>query len=316
MTSPRIAVILPCFNEGRVIADVVADFRSALPTARIIVFNNNSTDNTAEEAERAGAIVHKVVAQGKGNVIRAAFARIDADIYVLADGDGTYDASQAPTLVDRLLSDDLDMVVGLRRSTEAAAYRRGHVFGNRLFNAFVRNLFAGAHNDIFSGYRVLSRPFVKSFPALSKGFEIETEMSLHALQLQLTYAEVETAYGARADGTQSKLKTYRDGRRIFFYMLKLLKQHRPLFLFWFIAAIVAMVALIIGTPVITEYLSTGLVPRLPTAVAAASVMLIAVISFVSGIILDSVAYANLEQKRLAYLSVPAYESEDPWTPVQ
>ena len=316
MTPPDIAVILPCFNEGRVIADVVSDFRSALPAARVIVFDNNSTDNTAEEAVRAGAIVRKVVAQGKGNVIRAAFARIDADIYVVADGDGTYDASQAPALVDRLLSDDLDMVVGLRRSTEASAYRRGHVLGNRLFNGFVRNLFARGHNDIFSGYRVLSRPFVKSFPALSKGFEIETEMSLHALQLQLSFAEVETAYRARAGGTQSKLKTYRDGRRILFYMLKLLKQHKPLFLFWSIAAFAAVVALIIGTPVIVEYLGTGLVPRLPTAVAAASVMVIAVISFVSGVILDSVAYANLEQKRLAYLSVPPYQTEDPWTPIQ
>ncbi len=308
MNQMEIAVILPCFNEAISIRRVVTEFKAALPHAAIFVFDNNSSDDTRTEAESAGAIVRTVKAQGKGNVIRQAFSLIDADIYVMADGDGTYDSQSAPRLVQELLENDADMVVGIRRHSQTDAYRMGHQTGNKLFNWFVGNLFESKLTDIFSGYRVLSRPFVKSLPALAEGYETETEMTLHAIELRLPVSEIETTYGARAEGDKSKLNTYRDGLRILAYVFRILKQMRPFYLFSVIASIFAAVSLGLGIPVVVEFLATGLVERFPTAIAASGVMIIGVISFVTGIILDNVAHAHREQKRLAYLSIPRFKS--------
>ncbi|MCO6186062.1 glycosyltransferase [Rhizobium sp. L1K21] len=303
MDQPDIAIILPCYNEGRSIRKVVSDFKAALPDARVYVFDNNSKDDTRAEAEAAGAIVRSVRAQGKGNVLRQAFSLLDADIYVMADGDGTYDAAAAPDLVRELIENDMDMVVGVRRHEQSNAYRSGHVLGNRLFNWFVGNLFETKLSDIFSGYRVLSRPFVKSLPALAEGFETETEMTLHAIELRLPVSEVETRYGARAEGDTSKLNTYRDGLRILLYLFRVMKQIRPFYLFNVIAGFFVAISLGLGVPVIIEFLITDQVARFPTAIAASGVMIIGFISFMTGILLDNVAHAHREQKRLAYLSV-------------
>jgi glycosyltransferase involved in cell wall biosynthesis len=304
MPTPHVAVILPCFNEAEAIARVVADFRAALPDATIYVFDNASTDATAAEATSAGAIVRRVRARGKGNVIRQAFAQIEAEVYVLADGDGTYDATRAAELIATLWQEQLDMVVGTRdHGGESDAYRSGHVAGNRLFNWIVQTFFGRAFIDIFSGYRVFSRPFVKSFPALATGFETETEMSLHALQLGLPCLEVATRYAPRVAGTASKLKTYSDGTRILWFIVRLLKHTRPLFLFAVLAWGAAVLSLGLGLPIAIEFVETGLVPRLPTAVVAASLMVIAAGALATGLILDGVAYTQRESKRLAYLSV-------------
>lgn len=317
MHAPEIAVILPCYNEAVAIGGVVDDFRRALPQASIYVFDNASSDGTADVAAAAGAIVKRVSARGKGNVVRHAFALVEADVYILADGDGTYEAGRAPELVRRLTSDGLDMVVGTRQHDDRSAYRSGHVIGNRLFNVMIRWLFGKAFIDIFSGYRIFSRPFVKSFPALASGFETETEMSLHAIQLGLPCAEVPTKYAPRMEGSASKLKTFRDGSSILWFILRLLKHTRPLALFSALAGLAAAVSLILGVPVAIEFLHTGLVPRLPTALAAASLMVIATLGFATGLILDSVAYAQKESKRLAYLAAdrrarrPATEPGDP-----
>jgi hypothetical protein len=300
---PSIAVILPCYNEGSTIAQVVHDFRRHLPTAAIYVYDNNSRDNTADEASQAGAVIRREPLQGKGFVIRRALAQIDADIYVLADGDGTYDAASAPEFIDLLCSQQLDMVVGVRRAIEQEAYRTGHRLGNKLFNTIVKKLFGRGFQDIFSGYRVLSRPFAKSFPCVATGFEIETEMSVHALQLNLPTAEVVTAYGKRIEGTESKLRTCRDGARIMIAILRLLRHQRPFLMFGCIALLLAVISIVIGLPIVGEFLRTGLVPRLPSAVLAASLTVIAVISFVTGLVLDSVAHAAADQKRLFYLSI-------------
>jgi glycosyltransferase involved in cell wall biosynthesis len=297
----HVAVILPCFNEGRAIRTVVKDFRAALPRSTIYVFDNGSTDDTLAEAVAAGATVRGVSTRGKGNVVRQAFAQIDADVYVLADGDGTYDASRSPELVAALWQEGLDMVVGTRQ--HQGAYRLGHQSGNRFFNWIVQHLFSTTFADIFSGYRVFSRPFVKSFPALSTGFEIETEMSLHASQLGLACSEIPTRYTARNESSESKLKTYRDGFRILWFILRLLKHLRPLFLFALLAAIAASISMTIGLSVIVEFIRTGLVPRLPTAVAAASLMIIAVVSLATGFILNGIAHTQRVTKRLAYLSI-------------
>jgi glycosyltransferase involved in cell wall biosynthesis len=304
MGSPSVAVILPCYNEGHAIAEVVADFRSALPAAAIYVFDNASTDDTSAKARSADAIVRLVRQRGKGNVLRQAFAQVEADVYVVADGDGTYDARRAPELVATLWNEQLDMVVGTREHRgERAAYRSGHQAGNRLFNWLVQRLFGEAFVDIFSGYRVFSRPFVKSFPALATGFETETEMSLHAIQLGLACLEIPTLYRPRDGDSASKLNTFRDGFRILWFIVRLLKHLRPLFLFATLATITAAVSLIIGFGVIVEFLETGLVPRFPTAIAAASLMIIAGVGLATGLVLDSVAYAQQETKRLAYLSI-------------
>ena len=304
MTVARVAVILPCFNEGAAIAGVVRDFRKALPGCAIYVYDNASTDDTAAKARAAGAIVRNVRQRGKGNVVRHAFAQVEADVYLLADGDGTYDAASAPDLVATLWDDHLDMVVGRREHQGASeAYRKGHETGNRTFNWLVRRLFGEGFRDMFSGYRVFSRPFVKSFPALATGFETEAEMSLHAIQLGLACVEIPTPYRPRGEASHSKLRTYRDGARILWFITRLLKHLRPLFFFATLAGIAALVSLALGSRIIAEFVETGLVPRLPTAVAAATIMIIAGVGLATGLILDSVAYAQQETKRLAYLTI-------------
>jgi len=307
VAAPHVAVIVPCLNEGKVVKSVVEDFRQALPEAELYVFDNDSTDNTIAEAKAAGAIIRRVRQRGKGNAVRQAFAQVEADIYVLADGDGTYDSTRAPELIATLWNEHLDMVVGTREHNgEGAAHRVGHQAGNWMFNWVVQRLFAKMFVDIFSGYRVFSRPFVKSFPALATGFETETEMSLHAIQLGLSCLEIPTRYKVRGEARESKLRTYRDGIRILWFIVRLLKHLRPLFLFASLAAFAAALSLAIGLTVVMEFMETGLVPRLPTAVAAASLMIIAVVSLATGLTLDSVAYAQQETKRLAYLSVSRF----------
>lgn len=298
----RVAVILPCFNEGAAISGVVADFREALPTAEIFVFDNNSTDETVTEALKAGAQVRHESRQGKGYVIRSAFAQIEADIFLMADGDGTYDASRAPELVVKLIDSQLDMVVGTRLAVGDAAYRSGHKLGNKVFNSLVARSFGSQFTDVFSGYRVFSSAFVKSFPAIAVGFETESEMTVHAIQLGLPTAEVETAYGERTDGTESKLRTYSDGFRILGYVARLLRYVRPFLLFGVIAGLITALSLLLGLPVVFEFLETGLVPRVPTAIAAASLLVMAGTAMVAAVILDSISYAQMEQKRLAYLA--------------
>lgn len=316
MTRPQfealdIAVILPCYNEAHAIEAVVHDMQAALPQAHVHVFDNNSTDHTADKAHAAGAQVHHAHLQGKGNVIRQAFALIDADIYVIADGDGTYDATAAPALVRALIDGEFDMVVGARKERDPNAYRHGHRAGNRLFNIGVRTLFGREVRDLFSGYRVLSRPFVKSFPALATGFETETELHLHAVSLRLSFAEIDTDYGAREAGSHSKLNSIRDGSRIALYILRLLKHIRPLIFFGGLSAATILLGLVLGLPVVFEYMETGLVLRFPTAFAAASVFVIAAVSLNSGLTLDGVAMAQREHKRLAYLSVERWRSATP-----
>lgn len=301
----RIAVLLPCYNEAMTIEKVVRDFSEALPAATVHVFDNNSLDDTVACAHRAGAVVHSVGDQGKGNVVRRMFADVDADVYVLADGDDTYDAMIAPLLVDKLLSDRLDMVVGTRRSDEDAAYRRGHRFGNRLLTQFAAMLFGRAFTDMLSGYRVFSRRYAKSFPAHAAGFETETELTVHALELRMPVAEVATAYKARPAGSESKLNTYRDGLRILLTILRLFKAEKPFLFFSLGFAACAMLSLILALPIFGEYLRTGLVPRLPTALLSAAIMLFGTILLACGIVLDTVTRGRREAKRFAYLLLPA-----------
>ncbi len=301
----RLAVILPCYNEAAAIASVVARFREALPGAAIHVFDNASSDDTAAVARAAGARVTLVRNRGKGNVVRRMFADVEADIYVMADGDGTYDTGAAPQLVDRLLDEGLDMVVGCRVSSGANEYRPGHRTGNRLLTGAVANIFGQGFTDMLSGYRVFSRRYVKSFPALSQGFEIETELTIHALELRAPHGEVQTAYGERAAGTQSKLSTWRDGLRILGTILRLHMLERPLQFYLTVALVGVLVSLGLGIPVIIEYVQTGLVPRFPTAIAAVGFMLGALLAAAVALILDSVATGRREAKRLVYLSIPA-----------
>jgi glycosyltransferase involved in cell wall biosynthesis len=303
--NPRVAVILPCFNEEAAIAATVAGFRAALPDAGIYVFDNNSRDRTVEIARAAGAIVRTETMQGKGRVIRRAFADVDADIYVMADGDATYDAAAAPDLIRRLRDEQLDMVVGARASEIEAAYRRGHRVGNRLLTGLLARLFGRSFSDILSGYRVFSRRFVKSFPILSTGFEIETEISIHALELRMPVAEVVTAYAARPAGSTSKLSTWRDGWRILNTILTLFRIERPVLFFGGIGLVLAIAALILAEPLAETYLATGLVPRMPTAILATGMMIVAVLSFFTGLILDTVVRGRREMRRLAYLALPA-----------
>jgi glycosyltransferase involved in cell wall biosynthesis len=300
-----IAVILPCYNEEAAIAAVVEGFRKELPQAKIYVYDNNSKDRTSQVATAAGAIVRTETLQGKGNVVRRMFADIDADVYLMCDGDITYDAASGPALIAKLVDENLDMVVGCRIDSEAAAYRAGHRFGNALFTGFVAYLFGNRFTDILSGYRAFSRRFVKSFPALSNGFETETELTVHALQLRMPIGELDTPYGARLEGSTSKLSTYRDGMRIMLMITKLFKNERPLFFFTIIFALLGLVALGLSFPLLLTYLETGLVPRLPTAVLAASVMLLAFLALTCGLVLDTVTHGRRELKRLAYLTVPS-----------
>lgn len=303
MSQPSIAVILPCYNEEAAIGGVVAAFRAALPDAAIYVYDNASGDNTVEAARAAGAAVRTEPRRGKGHVVRRMFADIDADVYVLADGDGTYDAPSAPAMVRRLLADNLDMVVGARKDAGGAdVYRPGHRFGNWLFSATVATLFGRQFTDILSGYRVMSRRFVKSFPLGAEGFEVETEMTVHCLDMRLPVAEIPTPYGARPDGSESKLNSYRDGLRILWTIFLLLKDARPLPFFGALSAALAALAVILAVPLFVTYAETGLVPRFPTAILVTGMTLLGFLMFACGLILDSVAKGRWEAKRLAYLA--------------
>jgi len=299
---PRIAVLVPCFNEEAAVATVVADFRKALPSADIFVYDNNSSDRTVAVARDAGAVVRRERRQGKGHVVRRMFADVDADIYVLVDGDATYDAASAPRLIDSLLSDRLDMVVGLRVDQAVAAYRPGHRTGNRILTGFLSAVFGQAFMDILSGYRVFSRRFVKSFPVLSDGFEIETELSVHALELALPVAEIETPYYARPEGSVSKLNTWRDGFRILSTILKLYRSEKPLRFFTGIGVFLTLISIGLAIPVFVTYLEEGIVPRLPTAVLSTGLIILAMLSVSSGLVLDTVTRGRREMKLLAYLS--------------
>lgn len=297
----KVAVLIPCLNEAAGIATVVQGFRDALPDATVYVYDNASTDDTGAVAQRAGAQVRREPMRGKGNVVRRMFADVEADVYVMADGDGTYDAASAPKMVAMLCEQHLDMICGKRVDTEQEAYRHGHRFGNRVLTGLVANLFGDSVTDILSGYRVMSRRFVKSFPALSKGFEIETELTVHALDLRVPIAEVATPYGARAQGSASKLNTWRDGWRILRTIAKLVKEERPFAFFFSGGAVLALLSVALATPVVIQFLETGLVERIPTAVLATGVMLVAVMSFVCGLILDTVTRGRRELKRMHYL---------------
>jgi len=310
LASLRLAVLVPCYNEEVAVATVVRDFRAALPHAAIYVYDNNSRDRTVEVARAAGAIVRGEPLQGKGNVVRRMFADIEADVYVLVDGDATYHAASASTMVDRLVRERLDMVVGCRVDSEQAAYRAGHRLGNALFSGSVARLFGNRFTDILSGYRVFSRRFVKSFPALAKGFEIETELTVHALELRMPIAEMNTPYGARPPGSQSKLSTFRDGFRIMLMMAALYKDERPLQCFSIVFGVLAVVSLLLAVPVIQTYMETGLVPRFPTAILATGIMLLGFLSLTCGFILDTVTHGRRELKRLSYLSIPGPGSQE------
>jgi glycosyltransferase involved in cell wall biosynthesis len=301
-----IAVLLPCYNEERTIAATVRAFRTVLPQATIYVYDNNSRDRTVQEAMAAGAVVRHERLQGKGHVIRRMFADVDADLYVLADGDNTYDAASAPALVKKLLDERFDMVVGARAPTDdPAAFRRGHRLGNRLITWVVGQIFGKTFEDMLSGYRVFSKRFVKSFPAMAPGFETETELTIHALHLNMPVAEVRTPYAARPAGSASKLSTFRDGLRILKTILVLFKEEKPLVFFTLICIFLAAVSVILIIPIVLEFLRTGLVPRLPTAVLSASIMLLAFLALASGLILETVSRGRRELKRLIYLSYPA-----------
>src|SRR5437764_6066963 len=298
----RIAVLVPCFNEETAVATVVGDFRKALPSAQIYVYDNNSSDRTAVVAREAGAEVRSEYRQGKGHVVRRMFADLDADIYILVDGDATYDAPSAPRMIEALVNEHLDMVVGLRVDQAETAYRRGHRAGNWMLTRFLASVFGQAFKDILSGYRVFSRRFVKSFPVLSDGFEIETELSVHALELALPVAEVATPYYARPEGSFSKLNTWRDGYRILGTILKLYRSERPLRFFTAIGIFLTLVSIGLAIPIIITYIEHGIVPRLPTAVLSMGLMILAVLSISSGLVLDTVTRGRREMKLLAYLS--------------
>lgn len=305
MSAPRIAVLLPCYNEEAAIAQTVAGFRAALPDAAIYVYDNNSRDRTVEVARAAGAIVRTERMQGKGSVVRRMFADVDADIYIMADGDATYDPDVAPVMVERLVGEQLDMIVGTRVHEAAEAYRRGHVTGNRMMTGILARLFGRSFTDIFSGYRVFSRRFVKSFPALSGGFEIETEISVHALELKMPVGEMETRYFARPEGSASKLNTYADGLRIGRTILTLYRIERPLLYFGAIAGMLAALSILLALPLIVTFIDTGLVPRFPTAILVTGLMILAALNGFTGLILDTVVRGRREVRRLAYLAHPA-----------
>jgi glycosyltransferase involved in cell wall biosynthesis len=310
-TVPRVAVLVPCYNEERAIAKVVADFRAALPHATIYVYDNNSKDNTAAAARGVGAVVRSETHQGKGYVVRRMFNDIEADVYVLVDGDATYDAPSAPEMIDKLLDDHLDMVVATRMDMEEKAYRRGHRTGNLLLTGLVAHIFGRAFTDILSGYRAFSRRFVKSFPILSGGFEIETELTVHALELELPVGEVATPYYSRPSGSSSKLSTWQDGFRILWTVLKLYRSERPLPLFGSFGIALAIGSIGLAIPIFITYFREGLVPRLPTAVLSTGLMVLAFLSIACGLILDTVTRGRREAKLIAYLSLRAPGEERP-----
>jgi len=304
-TDLKVAVLIPCYNEGKPIASVVRDFRAALPDADIYVYDNNSTDNTVEAARAAGAIVRTETQQGKGNVVRRMFADIDADVYLMVDGDNTYEAKAAPALVNKLIDEMLDMVSGCRVTEIQEAYRPGHRFGNWMLTGLVAGIFGNRTKDMLTGYRVFSRRFVKSFPALSRGFEIETELTVHALELRMPIADVDTVYVDRLPGSDSKLNTIRDGLRILKMIVLLVKEERPFALFCGIGGLLGLISLVLGGPIVVEFLQTGLVPRFPTAILASAIMVISVLAVMSGLILDTVTLGRREMKRMTYLALPA-----------
>jgi glycosyltransferase involved in cell wall biosynthesis len=304
-TQPRIAVLLPCYNEEAAIAATIAGFKQALPSATVYVYDNNSSDRTREIAAKAGGVVRSERQQGKGHVVRRMFADVDADVYLMADGDLTYDPKAAPAMVDLLILEQLDMVVGTRRHEEKEAFRGGHVLGNRLFTGLLAGLFGRSFSDIFSGYRVFSRRFVKSFPVLSSGFEIETEISVHALELRMPVGEVETAYAARPEGSHSKLSTFSDGWRILKTIATLYRIERPVLFYGSIGALLLLAAILLSIPLVITYLHTGLVPRVPTAILVTGMTIVAVLCFFAGLILDTVTRGRREVRRLAYLALPA-----------
>jgi Glycosyltransferases involved in cell wall biogenesis len=305
----EIAVLLPCYNEAATIGAVVAGFRAALPSARIYVYDNNSRDQTALRAALAGATVVREPRQGKGHVVRRMFSDIEADIYLMADGDGTYAPEDGAELIRTLLTERCDMVVGTRRGVTDDAGRRGHAFGNSLFNRLYRTIFGPDFTDIFSGYRAFSRRFVKSFPAVSGGFEIETEMSVHASVLKLPVAELSLDYGRRPEGSHSKLSTFKDGSKILWMFAMLMKETRPFYFFSYVALLVSSVSLSFMVPVLNEYFLTGEVTRMPTWVLSVGLMMMALMIFSGGVILDSVARGRVEQKRIHYMSIPASRAE-------
>jgi glycosyltransferase involved in cell wall biosynthesis len=310
-TGQRVAVLVPCFNEEATIAKVVADFRAALPEAAIYVYDNNSADGTVDVARAAGALVRRETHQGKGNVVRRMFADVDADVYVLVDGDATYDAASARTMIARLVEERLDMVVGARVDQHEAAYRLGHRTGNRLLTRFFALAFHATFSDILSGYRVFSRRFVKSFPVLSRGFEIETEFSVHALELELAVAEMPTPYYARPEGSTSKLSTWRDGWRILLTIVGLYRSERPLAFFSGLGVVLAIVSVGLAIPIFVTYFEQGIVPRIPTAILSTGLMLLASLSIVAGLVLDTVTRGRREIKLIAYLEqAPPGEARD------
>ncbi|HEX4271366.1 MAG TPA: glycosyltransferase family 2 protein [Rhizomicrobium sp.] len=301
---PKIAVLVPCYNEETAIASVVRDFRAALPGAAVYVYDNNSSDQTVARAAEAGAVVRRETRQGKGNVVRRMFADIEADIYVLVDGDDTYDAAASSRMNAQMMSEGADLVTAKRIHIQAAAYRPGHVFGNQLFTRMSAELFGVKVADMLSGYRVFSRRFVKSFPSAATGFGIETELTVHAVRLMMPMIDIDTLYKERPAGSVSKLNTWRDGFRILATIAHLAREERPLIFFsaFFVALVSA--SLLIGTPVVVEFMRTGLVPRLPTAVLSATLMLLAFLSLMCGLILDTVTRGRWENKRMAYLAIP------------
>lgn len=302
---PRVAVIIPCFNEEVAIAQVVQGFRAALPQATIYVYDNNSTDDTAVAAAGSGAAVRNERQQGKGHVVARAFADIEADVYIMVDGDDTYDAGSAPAMLAMLLSERLDMVTGTRVTRIQAAYRPGHRLGNQALSGAVRLVFGNRITDMLSGYRAFSRRFVKSFPAMATGFEIETEFTVHALELSMPLGEIETEYRDRPPGSSSKLRTYSDGARILTMIFALVKDYKPREFFSVVALILLLIGLAIGLPVVAEFIQTHLVPRLPRAILALGLILLAFLSLTSGLVLASIARGRKEAKRLAYLAIPA-----------
>lgn len=300
--APLIAVLIPCYNEAISISTVVRDFAASLPDAQIFVYDNNSTDNTAIEAAAAGAVVRTQPLQGKGNVVRRMFADVEADIYVLVDGDATYDAKAAPTMTGMLVDDMLDMVVGVRVTEQQTAYRAGHRFGNWLLTRLTGWIFGRTFSDMLSGYRILSRRFVKSYPAQAGGFEVETELAVHALEMRMPVAEYRTEYRSRMEGSHSKLNTWRDGWRILGTIIGLTKNGRPLLFFSITAALCTVLSLLLALPLVQTYLQTGLVPRFPTAVLCAALVILSGIFLVCGLVLDTVAIGRREAKFLAYLA--------------
>ena len=305
-SAPRVAVLVPCYNEEIAVSKVIAAFARELPEATVYVYDNNSTDRTVEMARLAGAVVGREPLQGKGHVIRRIFSDVEADVYVLVDGDNTYEAASAGPMVELLLTDGLDMVTGTRVTQIRAAYRRGHRFGNEVLTRIVASVFGNRITDMLSGYRVFSRRFVKSFPALSSGFETETEFTIHALELKMPLGELDTPYRDRDEGSTSKLNTYRDGVRILWTILNLIKDQRPLQFFTCLAVLLAVMGIVLSIPIFIEFHRTHLVPRFPTAILSTGLELTAFILLVCGLILDSVSRGRKEAKRMVYLSIPRF----------